>query len=373
MQFRTQDLTQLPLIPTSGCDPISGMTHSEAQAQSTPSRTLTAPSRRAHRRNRGPAGLTFGSVFLTVCAASLVAGCASSGEEKQSALAVKYTGPNGPVPHDPMKRQDDRKIGFVLATINRHLQSWMKLALTGRQSKDGQRIDGMEDSITYEVQNHFDAIVYQLETGAPLNRQIAAAALGFSENENALGPLLIALRDEDPQIVSNALLGLSILGHENTPVAEIAAKLSDREQPAGVRQNACRALRSLPLGNLEGDRYDMVQKAARFALSDDEELLRANGALILAELGDLGSIDRISNNLQDASTFVIRASSRSLARLGSIDDGSKGRVTRALVGSLKKSDAREVRPSLLMDLQRLSNRNYGDDFDAWAEYAANLP
>lgn len=319
--------------------------------------------------------------ILTTASAALVlamlGSCASSGKSK-SAIArgdgpsVKVAGPTEIEPYTPLT-VEQQAIGYALAELDGSIQKWNSMVLTGNEVKDGQRVQYLEEAIRYRAQESFEGLVEQIETGPVINRQIAATALGFTGTADALAPLLAALLDRDDQVVANALLGLSVLGHPETPVENIASKMSDRSQPTSVRVNAGRALRAIRVGHLQGEARAAVTGAARSGLGDEEPGVVMNSALLLAELLDADSILALSERLPHPSSNVARAASRSLAYLGSIEITAKGQVVRALVASLPHVDPRSVRPYVFQDLQRLAGKNYGDDVELWLKYANSLP
>ncbi|MEM1448007.1 MAG: HEAT repeat domain-containing protein [Planctomycetota bacterium] len=309
--------------------------------------------------------------------AAVLFGCSSTSGGKtatdQDGNPVDWIGPTETVPYDPNITKDDRKTGEVLADIDRKLRLWNGIVLEGRASKDASRLDLVESSLRYEASKNIAILVEQLEVGPPTNRQIAAAGLGFSESTEALGPLMAALDDPSSEVVANALLGLSTLRDAETPVAPIAAKLGDALASIPVRSNAGRALRALNLTELEESDRDAIVDAARTALGDDDSALRVHGALVLAQVGDSDSVGRIARYLGDESQIVVRAVSRSLARLGSIDDAQFGRAVRALVAAMTGTDDDTIREAILDDLQALTKINYGDDEEEWIKYAQKLP
>lgn len=313
------------------------------------------------------ASVALALVFLGSCAST---GTNELGEPTGS--TIKSAGPEEPEPYKLLTKEE-RAIGFALAELDSSIQKWNSLVLTGDAAKDGPRLKYLEEAIRYRTNQSFEGLVDQVTTGPLINRQIAATALGFSGSPKALPPLLAAMLDSDSQVVANALLGLSILGLPDTPVGNIASKLSDRSQPTNVRVNAGRALRALRVGRLEGEERTSVLGAARSGLGDDEPSVAMNSALLLAELGDAESILAIAERLRHPSANVARAASRSLAYLGTIDATSKGPAVRALVACLPHVDNRAVRPFVYVDLQRVAGKNYGDDVDQWLKYANTLP
>lgn len=303
-------------------------------------------------------------------ALSVLGGCASSGSAKGEGGLYE---PEEPEAISRFDSQDDRAVGYLLAGLSSSIEKWNALVLTGSDVQDGQRIRTLESAIRHQSRQHLDDLVEQVTTGPPRNRQIAATALGFSESPDALAPLLAALLDTDQDVVANALLGLSILGHPQTPLGNIASLLTDPRQPASVRANAGRALRNLGVSRRGEEERIQVRDAARAGIADVDASVVMNSVLLLAELQDADSIPTIAEQLQHPSPTVARAAARGLAYMGSAEPTSKGPAVRALVGSLPRVDGRSVRPALLVDLQRLAGRNYGDDLDAWLKYANSLP
>ncbi len=308
-------------------------------------------------------------------AAAALAACNSPGEQQTPATGqeVEWIGPEGPEPYDPNLTKDRRLAGDILADIDKSLQIWVNITLTGNPAKDGSTLNIVEADLRRKVRAKLPVIVEQLETGPPINRQISAAALGFSGNPEALGPLLAALDDDSADVVANALLGLSILADPETPRILLAAELENVDQPFNVRSQAGRALRAVGLYDLgEADRAAVI-RAARAALGDANEGLRPSGAIILAEVVDTDSVPELARALMDPTPLVARAASRALARIGSVDRKFEGQAARALTAALEVVDQDTVRPAILRDLQALAGKNYGDDVEEWVRYSQKLP
>ena len=311
-----------------------------------------------------------------LCAAAFaLAACNSSGGQQAPANGqeVEWIGPDGPEPYDPNITKDRRLAGAVLADVDKSLRIWVNITLTGNSAKDGSTLNIVEADLRRKVRAKLLVIVEQLETGPPINRQIAAAALGFSGDPETLSPLLAALEDDSPDVVANALLGLSVLADPDTPRILVAAELEDVNQPFNVRSQAARALRAVGLYDLgEADRAAVI-RAARAALGDANEGLRPTGAIILAEVVDTNSVPELARALMDPTPLVARAASRALARIGSVDRKFEGQAARALTAALEVVDEDRVRPAILKDLQALAGKNYGDDVEEWVRYAQKLP
>ncbi|MEM9383029.1 MAG: HEAT repeat domain-containing protein [Planctomycetota bacterium] len=314
-------------------------------------------------------GLAFTAVLLFGCSST------SGGQSAtdQDGNPIEWIGPTEPVPYEKDSAKKDVRTASLLAEMDRRIILWNGIVLEGQESKDASRLDVVESSLRFDSARYIEILVEQLEIGPPSNRRIAAAALGFSESSAALGPLVAALDDPSSEVVANALLGLSILRDPETPLRPIAAKLGDPLASIPVRSNAGRAIRALNLTELEDVDRTAVVEAGRIALGDDESALRVNGALVLAQVGDSESVGRVARYLGDESQIVVRAASRSLARLGSVDDAQFGRAVRALVAAMTGTDDDAIRAAILDDLQALTKINYGDDEEEWIKFAQKLP
>ena len=323
----------------------------------------------------GPHGHHMPSHFLFASALAVATGLMASCSSTPDSPAGMNGIANGTAEAEPYVRTqaEERATGLALADLDRSIRAWNTLVLTGNEAKDGPRMGYLEEAIAHKAKAKIEVLIDQLETGPLVNRRIAATALGFSGKDDALSPLLNALEDTDDQVVANALLGLSILGNPKTPVGGVTRLFSDRDQTIEIRNNAGRTLRATSPNSLDEGGRSLVIESARAAIGDEEPSVVVYAMLLLAELKDTESLERISLRLDDPSPLVGRAASRAVAYIGSVDDRSKGPATRALVASLKRVDPRSVRPAVYRDLQNLSQVNYGDDVDAWIRYAANLP
>lgn len=300
----------------------------------------------------------------------LSAGCASSRtDDSQSSLFGSDGGDSEAV--SIVRPDDDRKVGYLLADIDRKLDIWTNLTLRGDPKKDARTLTQVEVAIAYDAAKNAGLLVEQLDVGPPRNRMIAAAALGFTESEIALGPLLAALDDSNPEVVANALLGLSVLAEPTTPLTRIAGMLGDRGVDTNVRNNAGRVLRALPVSVLEGPESEAVLEAARFAIGDEEPWVRIHGLMLLATLEDTESMGDMATLLSDEVSLVRLAASRSIAYMGDVAPKAFGKAVRALVGAVRDTRSQAFRSAVLGDLRRLTQRNFEDE-DEWTEYANQL-
>ncbi|MEL6428099.1 MAG: HEAT repeat domain-containing protein [Planctomycetota bacterium] len=328
-------------------------------------------STRTHRHAPVPRVAPGRPALLALASALLLAGCASSGEKQDPLFKELKVEGGDAVPYDPNAAADDRRTGVLLAEIHRKLDIWTNLTLRGDPKKDARTLTQVESALGYDASKNAALLVDQLDVGAPRNRMISAAALGFVGSDVALGPLLAALDDRDEQVVANALLGLSVLAEPTTPLTRIAGMLEDRGADPDVRNNAGRVLRAMPSLVLNGSEREAILGAARFAIGDEEPWVRIHGLMLLAELTDAESLEDMATLLTDDTPLVRLAASRAVAYLGDVEGEAFGRATRALVGALSDTRSQAFRSAVLGDLRRLTKRNFDDD-DAWLKYANRL-
>ena len=96
------------------------------------------------------------------------------------------------------------------------------------------------------------------------------------------------------------------------------------------------------------------------------------GALILARLKDVDSIDALALLLYDETPIVSVSAAKSLAYLGREVDTAKGDAARALVTAMAEGD-RQLRLRVHPSLVELSHRNFELDIEEWQDWVARLP
>ncbi len=292
------------------------------------------------------------ALALALC----LAGCASS---------QKAEDPLEFLPYNPETR--DQEIGTFLTDLDRAIRGWNNLTLSAANDADKRKVRLLAEDISHRAKVREDDLLAQLATGPPFNRMVAASALGFGDSDAALGPLVAALEDSDASVVSNALVGLAMLGRADTPVSGILSALADGET-SRIRSNASWALRKL---SEAGADTSGALELAREGLLDPEPFVRSQCALLLARMGDTESLDRLELLLFDKVNLVALSSANALAHLGETQPRVKGQVARALAASLDKVDEM-VRQGVRRALAELAKANYKET-DEWLEWAARLP
>lgn len=273
-----------------------------------------------------------------------------------------------PEPFVPLPDTEPDTIGYFLTRFDGWLARWSELKLSAAGSRDRNELTALESHMHQEALERRDELLTELESGSPLNRRIAAAALGFSHDPTVLSPLLSAVSDRDHELVQKALLAIGVLALPETPLGEILQRL-EHDPEAWTRNNAAFAVLSLARA---GNESRELVAGCRAALDDSEPGVRAQCASSLGELADAGSVEPLSALLLDESNLVALASAVSLANIGQRHPEQKGAAARKLARVLD-----QVRPDrrahVLTALRWLSNDDFGEDAAPWLEWAHKLP
>jgi hypothetical protein len=294
----------------------------------------------------------------------LLAACAS--EPKKEPIEG-----NDPKPAGQLIEATDQPepIGKFMSDLDSSIRAWTNLIMSAQTEEDRRKASLLEQSLSAATHKRRAELIHELESGPLSNRVVAACALGFTHDIEAQSPLLAALNDPHPEVVSNVLLGLMLLGRADTPLAGICSYLSSSADP-GVRRNAAQCAASLVQA---GAREECIVPACRLGLVDKEEpTVRAYCALMLATLEDRSSLAALCDRLYDPVPLVRAAAARSVSYLGKQSPQDKGKAGRALVTAMQKSEGAN-QAVFMKALVELSTTNYGDDMKAWLEWAARLP
>ena len=288
-------------------------------------------------------------------------GCQSSSDRPAEAVGK-------PEPYVPLPDEPPQSIGYFLTVFDRSLQQWSQLKLGSSSARDLSALRVLEDNMQKRARERRDELVEVLEAGAPLNRRIAAAALGFTHDPTVLGPLLAALSDPDPELVQRALLGLGVLAVPETPVGEIRYRLLN-DGDAWTRSNAAFALLALASA---GHTSSELAEGCRAALGDSDPTVRAQCASALGKLADPAAVAPLSELLGDNDSLVSLAASLSLASIGRKRPEQKGAAARALASALDSVRA-DRRSQVLGALRWLADNDFGEDVAPWHDWAHKLP
>ncbi|HEX6882901.1 MAG TPA: HEAT repeat domain-containing protein [Planctomycetota bacterium] len=271
-------------------------------------------------------------------------------------------------PYVPLPDPEPDPLGYFLTRFDASLQQWSELKLVAGNLREQSTLQALEQSMRDRAQERRDELVATLETGAPLNRRIAAAALGFTKDQTVLGPLLAALDEPDPELVQKALLGIGVLALPETPPEALRRPLLDAPNE-WTRNNAAFALLAVVSA---GASSPELARICRSGLIDPAPGVRAQCASALGVLADAEAVPALSGLLQDEANLVALAASVSLARIGQEHPEQKGTAARALAAALEPARA-ERRAQILGALRWLARTDYGENARPWLEWAHKMP
>ncbi|MCC7014729.1 MAG: HEAT repeat domain-containing protein [Planctomycetes bacterium] len=292
-------------------------------------------------------------LFLAMCS-----GCAVfSSSEADEAEAAR-----------PIQLQADEPIGKFLADADMIIARWNLVTLKAATPEQQREARLLRQVLFDRTSKRCADLVRELETGPPVNRVRAAAALGFSGAVQAQSPLLNALGDSHPDVVNNSLMALALLGRADTPLDAIC-KLSEFDPDAATRSQAAFAMRSIVNAGGSGD---CARGAARRGLIDSEAFVRSQCALTLGLLADRDSLPALADLMFDKSVHVASAAIQAMLLLADKEKDERGRVARALLAAHQRSKGTIA--ELTMDgLVSISEVNYGSDMRLWTEWAERMP
>ena len=277
----------------------------------------------------------------------------------------------GESPYVPLPDPEPETLGFFLTRYSNSIKQWHELKLTAEQSPELRRLHAVEKSLQKRASERLEDLLDVMQGNSIANRQTAAMALGFSGDERAMGPLLEALSDKNPQVVQNALTGLGLLGRGDTPTEPLTGLLSNHPD-AWIRNNAAFALQCIVSGREDRTMDADLASECRSALIDEEPGVRAQCASVLGILRDPNAVQPLGDLLYDEVNLVSAAAATSLSHIGQHQLKAKGPVARELVSALERLDATR-RNVILRELVLLSDRNYGEETEEWLEWAQKLP
>lgn len=275
-------------------------------------------------------------------------------------------------PYTPIESRSpqDKSIGLFLSELSNWLQAWTTKTVSAASREDRSKQDLLELHLMQKVNERRLELITELQSGPPQNRIVAAGALGFSGNPDVLSPLIAALDDQNPKVVTNALMSIGVLQSRDTPTAPLCEILSTAPESAH-RWGAANALLNV-LQSGAFDETDCARGSARIGLTDEEPMVRTQCALILAQLVDSDSLTEISALLYDRYPLVASAAARSIAHIGIKDSHAKGRASHLLFDALASSP-KPRQMVILDDLVALSARNYELDLEKWREWVDRMP
>jgi hypothetical protein len=302
------------------------------------------------------------------CALVLTVGsaCHSTDTKSNSVTPEKDIQPIGEIVESTKKPVS---IGMLLTDLNSSIKAWNNLNLAGQSSKDQARARDIELHIQTVAHQRRAEITAELESGPLNNRIVAAAALGFTRNPEALGPLLAALDDSHPEVTSSALIGLWLLQRPDIPLEKICPFFSP-DSSDDVRSNAALLIAWL---TEQGAKSDCELPRARMGILDPSPSVRTHSAMIMANRLDADSVQALADRLDDETLLVCGASTRAIAYIGKNVPQARGPAARALVKAWIATTDEKRKDVIFRGLVELAQSNYGSNEEEWINWAQRLP
>ncbi|MFT7617741.1 MAG: hypothetical protein ACI97A_001380 [Planctomycetota bacterium] len=285
-------------------------------------------------------------VILTSCASDPVDTGEGMKATDTAAPAVGFT-------EEESRARTERRL-----QLERSMDQWW-LAF---QRQEYGKSDGIAKALEVYVNEHFSAVVGDLETASPRFRKVAAASLGFSGKQTAVPALLVALRDPFSDVLFGSLLSLWRLslmpaGSISIPANEITPFLSHGDP--GIRSNAAMVMAHI---TKPGDGVLFLPLTA--AMEDNNAKVRLHAAAALGALGDPDAVPFLSKGLDDKMSLVRMRSALALGRIES------RRALRPLVAHIEDPDV-DVAKAVHKALMRISGQKIDRIKNDWENYIKN--
>ncbi len=152
------------------------------------------------------------------------------------------------------------------------------------------------------------------------NRAIAVAALGFSEREEALDPLLNALASKHQTVITNAAFGLRMLRDPRTPAARLGEIIENEKVRLETRVGASDALLELQPVLHNSDAAVLTwARLAYLPLDEIDPAIQLHAVRGLGLTRDARHADTVLRFAKHSQPLIRCATAVALARLGKQD------------------------------------------------------
>lgn len=307
-------------------------------------------------------------VLLLACGLFTLSACSSTGDTPpaKSLEGTAFNVAGGTT----MERLVSGPVGEYLAHVSGLIQAWSNYQLSTSKG-DGPRRRAVENDLQRLTRTRLADLVDQLQVGAPRNRAISAAALGFTRNPEALGPLLAAADDEDPEVQRNALFALGVLSDPDTVLDPLLEQVVDALAPE-TRRNASYAVMQVIASRDPEERLNTPERhlePLRSALFDSEPGVRIHAAKSIQLAGDIDSLKVLSDLLDEDVALVFRAAAEAIRGIGEKRDEQYFDAAQLLFEAwdISKGTRRDI---LYREMALLAGQAWGDkELERWRGWA----
>lgn len=259
---------------------------------------------------------------------------------------------------DMVARQEAFK--RILTDFDMQLDFYARALNDAGSAKAETKAQKLHSHLNYRVLRHYPQFLRAAEDRSiPRNRAIALAALGFSERDDALTPILNGLSSDDHVVVSNATFGLAILQNPRTPPTYLARVIEDEQYSDSTRYGAAWALYRIQQEVVDKSEIRAIWR--RILDKPIENVLPSTAMTAIRGLGKIGNPEDNDLVLRYAShpvPKVRQATGIAIARLGV---QSSYTTLLALIGPAE--DNPNVRLAARKALQRLAGGDHDAHYD----------
>jgi hypothetical protein len=250
------------------------------------------------------------------------------------------------------------EVGRLIVDCDRHLRAWSHAMAAPRNEENQQTVTYTAQALGVLVVKNRALLEGQAISGAPRNRSIASAALGFCGDSSVLPLLMNNVSSDESEVVAKSLLGIGMLSSPDTPIAPIYAALNAPTATPEVESNAAFALFQIAaIAQTDGD--GTMSSALLSLLNSPQASVRAQAALSLGLIKANLAIPPVTDLLAaDPNPEVRTAAAFALGQIGSVAS------TRPLVAALSDPSALTA-GTARGALSRIHGRDLGPDAESW--------
>ncbi|MCP4092773.1 MAG: HEAT repeat domain-containing protein [Planctomycetes bacterium] len=248
--------------------------------------------------------------------------------------------------------------GRLIVDCDRQLRAWSEAMAAPRSVENQDTVMLATRALGIFVVKNRALLEDQVISGAPRNRGIASAALGFCGDPAVLPLLMNNVGSSESEVVAKTLLGIGVLSVPNTNVGPIYSLLSSSGVSADVESNAAFALFQIATAS-EQDLDGTMTSALLLLLDSPQASVRAQATLSLGLVKANVAMPPITDLLAaDPDPQVRTAAAFALGRIGSTSS------TLPLVAALD-DPAPLAAGSARAALARIHGRDLGPDAESW--------